>query len=540
MTDDASLIITQPFDYSLLPDDLAVSLKERAHRIRSLYEKTIIDIGRDLAEAQDDLAHHKTGTFQAWAQAELGLSRGSVYNLINVYKRFGNHPTFGQYKLSLGRSALYLLAQPSTPDEVIDDITQRLDAGEPVTHQDVKTAVRKAKGPTEFQQRVGKRIVATLKQMGPLALADLVKYAGYIEINVKAALRHLDQVTLQETPDGAEVYWFADTPFPKDDPPSPADELRATFDTETIRIGSGPTDEGAWHRCIDIAHRLREAGLWDGQQRLIIHDPYTLHNRLAGVEHLPVTNLVSGEHYDIVVSRPAGPLQDGLADGTAFTTSGDPDYPAPLTTNEPEPAVTPTPPQTSTEGPGEESDPVISDASRQFADDAKLSGDILVALTPGPKSLMELSKATEVHPTRLLDVLPRLVTTRLLTKTTVPGGQARYALPDSPTPAGTPPVGKNGAGIPDSHNPEREAAIAAAARVERAALDVISTIERFTQLKGIRALHALDADRLVGVEQLLNQVVSQAAAANGHAVDLMAKVRTMAATGQPYDDVSTT
>jgi hypothetical protein len=316
-----------------------------------------------------------------------------------------------------------------------------------------------------------------------------------------------------------------------------AEEPQVEFDHETIRIGSGPTDEGAWHRCIDIARRLRAADLWDGQQRLVIHDPYTLHNRLAGVEHLPVTHLVSGEHYEIVVSERTEPPQDGLADDLALTTHGDPDSPAPVANTESE--QPPTPPRARSEGPGEAVDPVISDASHRFAEDAKISGDVLVALQAGPKSLIELSKATEVHPTRLLDVLPRLVTHRLLTKTTVPGGQARYALPDSPTPAGTPPVGKNGAGIPDSHNPEREAAIAAAARLERAALDVISAVERFTQLKGVRALHALDADRLTGVEQLLNQVVSQAAAANGHAVDLITKVRTMADTGQPYDEVST-
>jgi hypothetical protein len=221
--------------------------------------------------------------------------------------------------------------------------------------------------------------------------------------------------------------------------------------------------------------------------------------------------------------------QSDLADGIAPTTDGDAETPA----------ASASPQVASGEGAGEESAPVISDASRQFADDAKLSGDILTALTSGPKSLIELSKATEVHPTRLLDVLPRLVTNRLLTKTNVPGGQARYALPESSTQAGTSPVGKNGPGIPDTHNPEREAAIAAAARLERAALDVIGAVEHFTQIKGIRALHALDADRLASVEQLLNQVVTQAAAASEHAVDLTTKVRTMAATGQPYDDVST-
>lgn len=133
-----AVIDQSTFDYSLVPADTADSLRARGQRIREIKDKAAIDLGRELTAAQDELADHVDGTFQKWVEAETGMSRGTAYNLINVFKRFGSRPKFGQLNISL--SAQYELAKPSTPDEVIEDVIQRAEAGERITHKAAKAA----------------------------------------------------------------------------------------------------------------------------------------------------------------------------------------------------------------------------------------------------------------------------------------------------------------------------------------------------------------------------------------------------------------
>ena len=62
---------------------------------------------------------------------------------------------------------------------------------------------------------------------------------------------------------------------------------------------SGRFDAGAWCRTIDLAREMFNAGLWDGNTLLRIRDPYALHNRVKGVEHLPVTALRPDVDYEL-------------------------------------------------------------------------------------------------------------------------------------------------------------------------------------------------------------------------------------------------
>lgn len=77
------------------------------------------------------------------------------------------------------------------------------------------------------------------------------------------------------------------------------DELRAHFNSDAVKIGTGKWDQGAWHRAIEIARKLRAAGLWDGQTPLTLNEVYALHDRIFGVTREPVTNLVAGVDYQI-------------------------------------------------------------------------------------------------------------------------------------------------------------------------------------------------------------------------------------------------
>jgi hypothetical protein len=155
------------FDYSALSAETSESLRARAQRIREVRDRALLDVGKELTEAQSELANHAGGIFQQWAMAETGLSKGAIYNLINVYKEFGSRPNFGQ--LPIDKSAMYLLAAPSTPEEVREEAVNRATAGETITHKTARQMVGKSKPkPTpeeESAQRAEEdRLNATLER----------------------------------------------------------------------------------------------------------------------------------------------------------------------------------------------------------------------------------------------------------------------------------------------------------------------------------------------------------------------------------------
>ena len=80
-------------------------------------------------------------------------------------------------------------------------------------------------------------------------------------------------------------------------------ELDARFDHDAITL-AGRTDNGAWHRAIEVARSLVAAGVWNGTDR-IEFDAYALHDRLFGVAAEDPGNLVAGVDY--VVSEDAAP-----------------------------------------------------------------------------------------------------------------------------------------------------------------------------------------------------------------------------------------
>ena len=77
--------------------------------------------------------------------------------------------------------------------------------------------------------------------------------------------------------------------------PTVVDELHATFDHDAITL-AGRTDDGAWHRAIEVARKLVAAGIWNGDDR-IEFDAYALHDKLFGVNRVEPKDLVPGDDY---------------------------------------------------------------------------------------------------------------------------------------------------------------------------------------------------------------------------------------------------
>ncbi len=88
-------------------------------------------------------------------------------------------------------------------------------------------------------------------------------------------------------------------PKPKPAPKSPsADKPRAPFSSENVKIGAGRWDAGAFHRALEVARALYDAGRLHGLGTLYINHPYTTHTKFARAGY-EADVLVTGEDYRV-------------------------------------------------------------------------------------------------------------------------------------------------------------------------------------------------------------------------------------------------
>lgn len=131
------------FDYNSLDTETRIITMQRATEIKTLMRATaenIMQVGEKLLDVQVKLGNT---SFDAWLLAEFDWSRRTAYNFIGVFKEFRGRANFAQ--MDIATSALYLLAAPSTPAEVREELLDRAEAGERLTHTEVKQAVVEAK-----------------------------------------------------------------------------------------------------------------------------------------------------------------------------------------------------------------------------------------------------------------------------------------------------------------------------------------------------------------------------------------------------------
>ena len=140
----------------------AASLAEHAAEIRRLGKRVVgdvIEIGRRLIECQKLIPH---GGWLPWLDAELGWSQSTALNFMRVCQlALSKNANFAD--LNLPVSALYLLAAPSTPADVQDEIIERAGAGEIVKVVDVKNAIEARKRPTGKAIETPKAETATIE-----------------------------------------------------------------------------------------------------------------------------------------------------------------------------------------------------------------------------------------------------------------------------------------------------------------------------------------------------------------------------------------
>jgi len=123
------------FDWASLEPEARDHVKAATERLHTLERRTgesIIEIGRTLLEVKDRIGH---GYFGAWLDAEFGWSWQTANNFMNVAETFKDKfQTVGNFQAR----ALYALASGNVPTEVREEFVARAEAGERVTHKDVK------------------------------------------------------------------------------------------------------------------------------------------------------------------------------------------------------------------------------------------------------------------------------------------------------------------------------------------------------------------------------------------------------------------
>lgn len=109
------------FDYGALDEAQRVRVQVKAESIRARMKRTaedIIAIGQDLVEVKSMLGH---GQFQEWIKVEFDMSYPTANNFMNVASRFGTDDKSLNFR-DLSVSVLYLLAAPSTPDAIVEQV----------------------------------------------------------------------------------------------------------------------------------------------------------------------------------------------------------------------------------------------------------------------------------------------------------------------------------------------------------------------------------------------------------------------------------
>lgn len=130
------------YDYNQLPTEHREAVRRSARIIKPLLKRTAEDIfiiGGELRGVKEMLPH---GRYTEWLEVEFGLSERMAQHFVNVRERLG--PKSEKFSV-LPPSTLYMLAAPSTPDQAISLVEERIDAGDRVSVAHVQRTIAEQK-----------------------------------------------------------------------------------------------------------------------------------------------------------------------------------------------------------------------------------------------------------------------------------------------------------------------------------------------------------------------------------------------------------
>lgn len=130
------------FHYETLPEVHREAVRRSALAIKPRLKRAAEDIfviGRELAFVKKHIGH---GAYTEWLDVEFGLSDRMAQRFMNVSDRLGAREPI---LVRLAPTILYQLAAPSTPDEAIEEVQERLESDEAISVAYVQSVIKSAK-----------------------------------------------------------------------------------------------------------------------------------------------------------------------------------------------------------------------------------------------------------------------------------------------------------------------------------------------------------------------------------------------------------
>ncbi|KAB8320093.1 DUF3102 domain-containing protein [Tolypothrix campylonemoides VB511288] len=133
---------TLKFEYSVLEAQTQRVVQQRTNEIKALMRRNsqdIIDIGQKLIEVKQHLGH---GSFRNWLKFEFNWSVSAATKFMQVAQQF---KCVNFTHLNITASTLYLIAAPSTPKHVREEVLKRASNGENISYTKAKAIVSQHK-----------------------------------------------------------------------------------------------------------------------------------------------------------------------------------------------------------------------------------------------------------------------------------------------------------------------------------------------------------------------------------------------------------
>jgi hypothetical protein len=182
------------FDYKALKPEPAAELQKAARKIRNEASKTVMMVGEILIEVKDLVKH---GEFRAWVSAELGFSPRTAERYMSAAKFAAECDIVSH----LTSTSIYLLASPSTPQSVRDDVAARLFSNEKVTAKDVRSMIEDVK-PSAQCYKVGQHPQKVTSSIGS---AVVKRSPPALSFRMAAKVQKL--IESGNSPANSEVFW---------------------------------------------------------------------------------------------------------------------------------------------------------------------------------------------------------------------------------------------------------------------------------------------------------------------------------------------
>jgi chromosome segregation ATPase len=132
---------------TLAPDHAALAMRAE-ERIKARTVVTVIENGRDLLEVKNALGH---GLFTEWLAQTFPFTERTAQRWMNAAEQYGAKSDLGSL---LNSKVLQLLAAPSTPEDVREEIEARAAAGEKITVAEVERLKREARAAQAAAERL--------------------------------------------------------------------------------------------------------------------------------------------------------------------------------------------------------------------------------------------------------------------------------------------------------------------------------------------------------------------------------------------------